>query len=154
MYRVPSLRVRIVFALLVFGPGVGATSFDSDLVGRETADVIESFGAPVRMFTEPTATRTDVFIVFLYEDYTYVYFFNNEVWQLRVDERSQTSLHGVNIGDTIESVAFELGPPRWEPDTMASATFPLRDHDYELELRVFVDSGGRVHDIYLYRADF
>lgn len=138
----------------MFGPGVGADSFDFDLVGREPAEVIDAFGAPVRIYTEPAVTQTDVFIVFLYDDYTYLYFFENEVWQLRVDERSQVSLYGVGIGDTIESVAFELGPPRWQSETMRSATFPIRDHDYDLELRVFVDTGGRVHDIYLYRVDF
>lgn len=154
MCRAPSPRALIACALLVFGPGVGADSFDFDLVGREPAEVIDAFGAPVRIYTEPAVTQTDVFIVFLYDDYTYLYFFENEVWQLRVDERSQVSLYGVGIGDTIESVAFELGPPRWQSETMRSATFPIREHDYDLELRVFVDTGGRVHDIYLYRVDF
>ncbi len=133
---------------------VPARSMGTELIGVPPSEIIERYGAPDRLFVEQTASDADHFVVFLYADYRYFYFFENEVWQMRVDERSQHSLYGVSIGDMIENVAFEIGAPEWNRDSGESASFTLSGHDHPLELRVYVDGDGMIYDIYLYRMDF
>lgn len=154
LWKVPRLRrfAMGVAAAIVFI--VPARSMDAELIGKPPSEIIERYGAPDRLFIEQTASDTDHFIVLLYADYRYFYFYENELWQIRVDERSEHTLSGVSIGDLVDDVAFEIGPPDWNRDSGESASFRLPDHDHPVELRVYVDGDGLIHDIYLYRMDF
>lgn len=150
---VVSVRKAVVCFVLVL-TAVTMHALDADLIGLSPAAMYEITGPPQRVFVEPDATGDDSFVVFLYEDYSYVYFFDNAVWQLRIDDRSSRTLHGVRVGDSIEELAFELGPPRWLPDTARAASFRILGYGVPIELTVFVDSSGRIEDLYLSRMDF
>jgi hypothetical protein len=114
-------------------------------------DAFAAFGAPDEVLAHRGEEPWHDDVVFYYDRHFYLFWFQNRVWQLRVDHRYQGSFLDLTMGQSEESVRMSLGEPLAELE--ASLIYQLAEIGYPVRLRlVFRD--GRLSDAYLYRADF
>ena len=144
----------VTIALVAMGPGIAADeSFPDlvDLLGLTLAEAYGVFGAPqeVSAFRGEEAWHDDV--VFYYERHIYLFWFQNRVWQLRVDHRFEESFFGIQMGFDRDAVIGLLGVPFSTVED--SLVYQLEDEGYPVRLRLIFGQDG-LADAYLYRADF
>ncbi len=143
--RVLTLSVMIaIVSVPEVSPGVS-------LLGLEPKDVIDELGAPDRVYVARSDEVELASVVFFYDDFRYIYFLENRVWQVRYDERSEENVLGLSPNSSRRDVLYELGPAVHEDDD--SAVFELGDHGFPVRVRTFFE-GDRLVDTYIYRADY
>lgn len=120
-------------------------------VGKMLPQVLESRGIPLRMFPLRGEEPWMDDVVFFYDDYSYLYWYEDRVWQIRFDNRFASPIAGVRMGMNLEEVSSILGPPRYIGNN--SLYFDLVDPGYPLRAR-FVFDDNILKDVYIYRSDF
>ncbi len=131
-------------------PFPGHTSLP-DLLGLTLAEVFSTYGPPEEVFPLRGDSAWQDDVVFYYPDHSYLFWFRDRVWQVRVDERFGDPVLGVAIGESMEEVEQVLGSP-FHADG-ASLIFLLPDRGYPVRARLFFES-DRLTDVYVYRGDF
>jgi hypothetical protein len=123
------------------------------LVGLTLAQALERFGAPEQVFCArgPESGQDDV--VFYYPAHLYLFWYQDRVWQARVDERYAGGFlasPALAMGARREEALAALGPPLRELED--SLVYHLEDRGYPVRLRLYFRE-GRLADAYCYRGD-
>ncbi len=90
-------------------------------------------------------------MVYYYDSYVYLFWYDNRVWQVRLDKRYEGSLGGVFMGDPKEKVLELLGAPFYADGE--SIIYNLPDRGYPVRIRLFFEE-DLLSDLYIYRSDF
>ena len=167
------MRAKCTCGLLLMGilffVTVSGVSAHRRLLGASPDEVIAQLDAPAAVYVSSSRVADVDAVVFFYADYRYVYFHENRVWQVRLDERSEHGFEGFAVregdgqegqeerpvvipGDSRSQLFDAFGSPVFEDGE--SLVFELEDDGYPLRLRAFVDDEETIVDLYLYRADF
>lgn len=120
-------------------------------VGQMLPRVLENRGVPLRMFPLRGEESWMDDVVFFYDDYSYLYWYEDRVWQIRFDYRYASAIAGVRMGMNLDEVSSILGPPRYMGNS--SLYYDLVDPGYPLRAR-FVFEENILKDVYIYRSDF
>jgi hypothetical protein len=123
------------------------------LVGLTLAEALGKLGAPERVFCArgPESWQDDV--VFYYPAHLYLFWYQDRVWQARVDERHTGGFlasPALAMGARREEALAALGPPLRELED--SLVYHLEDRGYPVRLRLYFRE-GRLADAYCYRGD-
>ena len=154
--------VRSGFFVVVFvsllaavgGEEPGPLPHAAELAGRlgwTVSEAAEDFGVPESMFVYRGEVPEEDNIVFYYPDYSYLFWFRDRVWQVRVDERWSGEVDGVRMGMSLKDVAEMWGEPI--NDTDEAPTWMLPDQGYPVRIRLYF-ADDRLADIYVYRSDW
>ncbi len=123
-----------------------------DLLGLTLREVFTGFGVPEEIFPLRGTAAWQDDVVFYYPDHSYLFWYQDRVWQVRVDRRfTQAVLGGVTMGSSIAEVEGILGTPFHTGAN--SLIFILPDRGYPVRARLFFDDDKLV-DLYVYRGDF
>ncbi|MBN2617524.1 MAG: hypothetical protein JXR64_04355 [Spirochaetales bacterium] len=136
----------VIFSLL----GVSIFSFDN-YIGFTPKEIVNQFGSPDFVYTLRGSRPEEDDVVFFYDSRLYIYFNQNRVWQLRVDEQTPFEINGIKMGDSKEKVSSILGEIYEEKED--SLVFKRPDAGYPVYIKLFF-SGAGVNDIYMYRGDY
>jgi hypothetical protein len=120
------------------------------LIGLTLEEAYQSLGVPGEVYalrgTEPE--QDDV--VFYYPSHLYLFWFENRVWQVRLDRRFSGQVFTFSMGASRQQVIAALGRPILEfPDSLV---FHIGDRGYPLQARLYFDDSGLV-DLYCFRGD-
>jgi len=123
------------------------------LVGLTLSEALEKFGAPQQVFCArgPEGWQDDV--VFYYPGHLYLFWYQDRVWQARVDEHHSEGFlasRALAMGLGREEVLAVLGPPMRELGD--SLVYHLEDRGYPVRLRLYFRE-GKLADAYCYRGD-
>jgi len=126
-------------------------TYPVSLIGLLPSELLALTGPPSEIFPMRGEEAWQDDVVFYYDNHTYIFWFDNRVWQVRFDARFTGEVLGIRMGSTDGDVVKALGEPFKEMD--GSYVYHLPSESFPIRLRLFF-SGGRVSDIYIYRADF
>ncbi len=122
------------------------------LLGMTLKTATETFGAPEQVFPVRGRSAWEDDVVFYYPDHSYLFWFRDRVWQVRVDRRFVgTVIGGVSMGDSRGAVEQVLGKPFHVG--LDSEIFILPDRGFPVRARLFF-TDDRLSDLYVYRGDF
>jgi hypothetical protein len=120
-------------------------------IGFTPKEIIDELGAPSYVLSQRGERTEEDDVLFFYDDRVYVYFNQNRVWQIRVDQSYTGSILNLNLGDDKSVVLELLGEPLDEKDN--SLIYRRPDKGYPMILRIYF-SGDKLNDIYFYRGDY
>jgi hypothetical protein len=137
---------------LLFLSRVSADDFDpTHLVGLDLASAVAALGLPQEMFTFRGAEEKQDNVVFFYQDFLYLFWYKNRVWQVRCDRRFTSTVFGLTLGTSREQVERTfLRPLTPNGDSLY---FDLGDGGFPLRVRL-VFTASVLSDLYVYRSDF
>ena len=138
----------------VFGEDAGklprAVDF-SAMLGWTPEEAFAWLGSPESLFPFRDEAGDDC-VVFYFSDHTYLFWYDDRVWQVRADRRWEGTVDGVAMGMTKEAVEGLWGPPVNGFD--AQPTWTLPDRGYPVRIRLYFDDSGLLSDLYVYRSDW
>jgi hypothetical protein len=144
-----------LFALLLFtlfGGSLGAQeALDLPaLIGLSLEEVHQSLGVPAEIYAlrGPEPEQDDV--VFYYPSHLYLFWFENRVWQARVDRRFSGRVFSLAMGSSRQQVIETMGRPILEFSD--SLVFHIEDRGYPIQARLYFDEDG-LADVYCFRGD-
>jgi hypothetical protein len=148
------MRRVILLILVCLSAAALCTAAEIDLhglIGSQLYEVYEAYGVPLEVF--PTRGEKAEFddVVFFYNDYLYIFWYENRVWQVRVDDRYQGVFNGISMGMTWYDVIETLGEPFYEEEDWV--IYLLKDKGYPVRARLFFEQ-DLLTDAYIYRGDF
>ena len=120
------------------------------LVGLTVPEALERFGAPAEVFAARGAEPWQDDVVFYYPPGFYLFWYQNRVWQARVDDSFEGTFLNLSMGRSREQVLAALGPPMREVGD--SLVYHLEDRGYPVRLRLYFRD-GILADAYCYRGD-
>jgi len=120
------------------------------LVGLTLPEALERFGAPAEVFAARGAESWQDDVVFYYPPGFYLFWYQNRVWQARVDGSFGGTFLNLAMGRSREQVLAALGPPMREVGD--SLVYHLEDRGYPVRLRLYFRDGA-LADAYCYRGD-
>lgn len=137
--------------LFCFASQTGQAFELAEIVGMELEKAYKDFGAPAEVFTVRGEDEWQDDVVFYYDSHFYLFWFENRVWQVRVDNRYPGDFFKLKMTNSEAEVIAELGVPFKRVGN--SLFYDLQDRAYPLRLRLSFDNGLLV-DAYCYRSDF
>ena len=141
-----------LFLLFLLGQGLYAqeTLDLPALIGLTLEEVYRSLGAPAEVYALRGKTPEQDDVVFYYPGSLYLFWFENRVWQVRVDSRFSGQIFSFSMGTSRQQVTAKLGRPILEfPDSLV---FHIEDRGYPIQARLYFDESGLV-DLYCFRGD-
>jgi hypothetical protein len=123
------------------------------LVGLTLAEALGKLGAPEQVFCARGAESWQDDVVFYYPAHLYLFWYQDRVWQARVDGRYAGGFlasPALAMGAKREEALAALGPPLREVGD--SLVYHLEDRGYPVRLRLYFRE-GRLADAYCYRGD-
>lgn len=123
------------------------------LVGLTLPQALERFGPPEQVFAVRGEESWQDDVVFYYREHLYLFWYQNRVWQARLDEHHAGGFlawRALTMGRSREEVLGLLGPPMRELGE--SLVYHLEDRGYPVRLRLYFRE-GRLADVYCYRGD-
>jgi hypothetical protein len=114
-------------------------------------EVIHHIGVPSEVYPLRGETPEEDLVVFYYDDYLYVFFYENRAIQFRIDHRSERTFLGLKMGMDVTEIILLLGNPM--KTLNGSLVYSLRDQGFPVRLRLFIED-DRLKDLYLYRGDY
>lgn len=121
------------------------------LLGMTLKEAAAAFGPPEQVFPVRGAKPWEDDVAFYYRDHSYLFWFRDRVWEVRVDRRFGGTAIGVRMGETRAEVAKVLGKP-FHVGT-DSEIFILPGRGYPVRARLFFTE-DHLSDLYVYRGDF
>jgi len=122
----------------------------SSLVGLGLPEAIERFGAPAEVSCYRGEEPWQDDVVFYYPGGVHLFWYQNRVWQIRLDIRYSGRVFELLMGSTRERVRDTMGPPWREED--GALVYQLEDRGYPVRLRLYFEEDLLV-DVYCYRGD-
>lgn len=120
-------------------------------LGLSPSQVFERFGAPEEIFTYRGEEEWQDNAVFYYPRHLYLFWFQNRVWQVRLDGRYEEAIAGIPMGTPRDEIVGSLGEPFYTDDR--SIIYILPDIGVPVKMRLFFEE-EKLSDLYLYRGDF
>jgi hypothetical protein len=123
------------------------------IVGLTLGEAFERLGAPQRVFADRGEESWQDDVVFFYPGHLYLFWYQDRVWQARVDEHHAggfLAARALAMGARREEVLGLLGPPMRELGD--SLVYHLEDRGYPVRLRLYFRE-GLLADAYCYRGD-
>jgi hypothetical protein len=139
--RKAALSLLLAFAVLP----LAAQEDPAQIVGLTLASVYERYGIPESVHAVRGAEEWQDDVVFVYKDWD-LYVYQNRVWQVGVK-----SIQGISLGDSTGMAFLMLGTEIQTFDGYLLYQLPSRA--WPLELRLDLNSAGRITAIYIYRPD-
>jgi hypothetical protein len=121
------------------------------LIGMDPPSALQAFGPPREIFPFRGAEDGEDNVVFFYDDYLYIFWFRNRVWQVRFDRRFEGEVLGLRPGMTRAQV--EQASTRTLVSAGDSLYFDVAGASYPVRTRLVFDSDA-LCDIYVYRSDY
>lgn len=140
-------KILLLLALIQTGDLFSIDNY----IGYTPKEIVTELNAPDYVLSQRGDRPEEDDVIFFYNNRLYIYFNENRVWQMRVDEQFSASVLNVKIGDKRSVVKEILGEPLEEREN--SYIYRRPDKGYPVILRVYF-SGDIVNDIYLYRGDY
>jgi hypothetical protein len=129
-----------------------AEEFDPlPLIGMEPSAALAAFGPPREIFALRGTSEAEDDVVFFYDPCIYLFWFQNRVWQVRVDRRFDRRVLGLAIGMSMPEV--EAACPGDLRASGGSLFFDVPDCPCPVRVRLLFDADG-LADIYVYRSDY
>lgn len=120
------------------------------LIGLTLEEVHQNLGAPAEVYALRGDTPEQDDVVFYYPSHLYLFWFQNRVWQVRLDSRFSGQIFSFSMGASRKQVLAALGRPILEfPDSLV---FHIDDPGYPIQARLYFDENGLV-DLYCFRGD-
>jgi hypothetical protein len=123
------------------------------IVGLTLGEAFERLGAPQQVFADRGEESWQDDVVFFYPGHLYLFWYQDRVWQARVDEHHAggfLAARALAMGARREEVLGLLGPPMRELGD--SLVYHLEDRGYPVRLRLYFRE-GLLADAYCYRGD-
>ena len=89
-------------------------------------------------------------VVFYYPQHLYLFWYQNRVWQVRLDQRYAGEFLGLKMGQSREAALAALGSPFKELSD--SLVYQLEDRGYPVRARLYFEN-GLLRDAYCFRGD-
>lgn len=140
-------RTSLIFILILTSNLFALENY----IGFTPKEIIEELGSPSYVLSQRGDREEEDDVLFFYDNRVYVYFNQNRVWQIRVDEKFTGSVLQLKIGDDKSVILEILGEPLEKKEN--SFIYRRPDRGYPLILRVYF-SGDKLNDIYVYRGDY
>jgi len=121
------------------------------LIGMDPSTALQAFGPPREIFPFRGAEEGEDNVVFFYDDYLYIFWFRNRVWQVRFDRRFDGEVLGLSLGMTREQVG--RASTRALLSAGDSLYVDVAGAGYPVRVRLVFDSDA-LSDIYVYRSDY
>jgi hypothetical protein len=121
------------------------------MLGWTPEEAFAWLGAPDGLFPFRDEAGEDC-VVFYFEDHTYLFWYEDRVWQIRADRRWEGEVDGVGMGASRDEVRALWGPPINDFDPQPTWTLP--DKGYPVRIRLYFDDTGKLTDLYVYRSDW
>jgi len=152
MYR--RLRFAILASTLLMLLGAAPYAEEAldvpALIGLTLEEAQESLGAPAEVYALRGETPEEDDVVFYYPGHLYLFWFENRVWQVRLDSRFPGEVFSFSMGASRQQVIDALGRPILQfPDSLV---FHIEDRGYPIQARLYFDESGLV-DLYCFRGD-
>jgi len=149
-------RFPVVFLtlLLLFAPGGVLSAQEAldlpALIGLTLEEVYRSLGVPAEVYALRGREPEHDDVVFYYPSHLYLFWFENRVWQVRVDRRFSGQIFSLSPGASRQQVIKTMGRPVLQfPDSLV---FHIEDRGYPIQARLYFDEGG-LADVYCFRGD-
>lgn len=120
------------------------------LLGMEAPELCSRLGAPDEVYPLRGESEAQDDVVFGYSDGLSLFFFQNRVWQVRIEPPYELD-GALPFFSSREHAVKILGAPFAADGD--SFIYLLPDQAYPVRLRIFFSERG-MDDIYIYRADF
>ena len=120
------------------------------LVGLNLAEALERFGAPAEVSAVRGEEAWQDDVVFFYPQHLYLFWYQNRVWQVRLDALYEGGFRGLAMGASRSAVRQALGAPMKELED--SVVYQLEERGYPVRLRLYFEE-ERLVDLYCYRGD-
>lgn len=149
--------MKPLFFLVIFlaAGGLFAQTYlrapEAAVLGMTPAEAIASFGPPQSMYVQSAEEEWQRDIVFFYGDFSYLYWFDSRVWQIRFDYRHSDPILGIRMGAALSTVRGVLGQAIYEDQ--GELVYAVEDQGYPVRARFLFGPEG-LNDIYIYRSDF
>jgi len=122
----------------------------ASIVGMGLQEAAERFGTPEAVFVLRGAEPWQDDVVFRFASGLYLYWYQNRVWQARLDVHYGGEILQLRMGAERQRVRELLGQPwREEEDVLV---YLLEDRGYPVRLRFYFERDLLV-DVYCYRGD-
>jgi hypothetical protein len=120
------------------------------LIGLTLEEVYQELGPPGEVFALRGDKPGQDDVVFYYPSHLYLFWFQNRVWQARVDGRFPGKVFSLPPGSSRQQAIEAMGRPILEfPDSLV---FHIEDRGYPIQARLYFDEGG-LADVYCFRGD-
>jgi hypothetical protein len=147
----PATLAMLLLLVAASAPGQTVEAVDlPELVGLTLAEALERLGAPAEVSTVRGEEAWQDDVVFFYPRHLYLFWYQNRVWQARLDDRYEGRFLGLGMGASRAEVLAALGSPMKELE--GSLVYQLEDRGYPVRLRLYFEE-ERLVDAYCYRAD-
>ena len=123
----------------------------SGMLGWTPEEAYAWLGAPEALFPFTDESGDDC-VVLYFPDHSYLFWYDDRVWQVRVDQRWEGTVDGVSMGAMRDEVEDLWGPPINDFDD--NPTWTLPDRGYPVRVRLYFDEADRLADLYVYRSDW
>jgi hypothetical protein len=120
------------------------------LIGLTLEEVNQSLGMPVEVYALRGQKPEQDDVVFYYPNHLYLFWFQNRVWQVRVDSRFSGKVFSLAMGVSRQRVIETMGRPILEFED--SLVFHIEDRGYPIQARLYFDEGA-LTDLYCFRGD-
>ena len=158
-FLVSTLFLLQLFALAVplFATTTDASTPVADLpqtwLGMKPEEAYRLLGAPAEISAVADATG-HLHVIHYYPNYTYLFWYDNHVWQVRLDKRYTGQFLGLTMGMAQAAVTAamnkQLGPELASGPDWAVWGLPYQIFSRRLKL---VFEGGKLVDAFFYRGD-
>ncbi len=146
------MRLIWISFLLVPCLSPGQEAFNvAGVIGLDLQRAHEQFGVPDEVFVVRGAEDWQDDVVFYYDRYLYLFWYENQIWQVRLDDRYDGSFFNLSMGLSRAEVLQVLGKPLSE--TEDTLIYHREDPGYPLRMRFFFEESV-LNDAYFYRGDF
>jgi len=120
-------------------------------IGMNPLEALEILGPPGEIYPYRGREDWQDNVVFFYSDRLYLFWYDNRVWQIRLDGNYTGLVFDFSMGDSKEKILDSMGKPFARDDR--SLIYFLPDKGYPVKMRLFFEE-NRLSDFYLYRGDF
>ena len=151
LLRFPAFLLAVLLLLVAGGSLFAQETLDlSALIGLTLEEVHQRLGAPAEVYALRGAEPEQDDVVFYYPSHLYLFWFENRVWQVRVDRRFSGRVFSLPLGTSRQKVIETMGRPILEfPDSLV---FHIEDRGYPVQARLYFDEDG-LADVYCFRGD-
>ena len=150
------LCVSVIILFMYVSLPVPGEEIDKDFdpvsfLGLNPVELGVRFGMPQEVFTFRGDESREDNVVFYYPGHIYFFFFENRVWQVRMDRRFEGSVVNLTMGMAEDETERNFGKPLYKDER--SSLFRISHQGYPVKVRLFFKD-GKLNDCYVYRGDY